>query len=224
MRLNSLLPGRSSLWSILLLVLSGMVCAGLAGCGQSMGAVLYTMGAYPSQKIPAEYSLPKGNLLILVDDDRDLIQPATAREVLVDELAKLLKEHELVDHVTTNEEIIRLRREEPKFDQRGAREVGKMANADTVLWLSTIDFSVNNDLEMAVTPARFSVMLKVLDVKAEKAGEVRLWPLERDGRLVEITISPQDLHQAKSLKEAHEKMATALSEEIAKLFYEQTVK
>ena len=42
-------------------------------------------------------------------DNLILIQPNTARDVLVDEMAKRLKEHEIAEKVTTNEEIARLR-------------------------------------------------------------------------------------------------------------------
>jgi hypothetical protein len=195
-----------------------------AGCGPSLGAWLYTLKLYPTQTIAAQYTIPKGNLLILVDDDRDLIQPKTARDSLIDELAKLFKEHEVADRVTTNEELSKLRQQEPKFEKRGAREIGQLANADTVLWLNTINFSLNNDLEMTVTPGKFAVMVKVVNAKAEKADEVRLWPTDRDGRLVEVTMSSHDIRQCKSLKEAHEKMAAALADEVAKLFYEQKIK
>lgn len=196
----------------------------LVGCGQQGGAWLYTFGLYPTQKIPTEFTFPKGSVLVLVDDDRELIQPSTAREVLVDEMAKRLKEHEISDNVTTNEEIARIRQAEPDFDKRGARELGRLANADTVLWLSTIDFSLNNDLEMLVNPGRFAVMVKAINAKAEKPEDVRLWPPDREGRLVEVSVSPHDLRACHNLKEAHEKMASALADEVAKLFYQQEVR
>lgn len=196
----------------------------LAGCGPDIGAWIYTLGLHPSQKIPAEYKPTPGNVLVLVDDDRDLIQPTTAREVLVDELARQLKEHKLAERVTTNEELARLRKEEPRFDEHGAREIGEMAHADTVIWLKTTAFSLNSDLEMAVSPARFAVSAFVLNAKAEKSDEVRLWPTEREGRPVEVTISPHDIRRCKDLKEAHTLVATTMAVEVAKLFYDQEIR
>ena len=93
------------------------------GCGPDFGAFVYTLGLYPSQKIAAEYNLSKGNMLVLVDDVRDLIQPTTARDALVDEMAKRLSEHQFAERVTTNEEIARLRQKEPRLDERGLREL-----------------------------------------------------------------------------------------------------
>jgi hypothetical protein len=194
------------------------------GCGPSFGAWLYTLGLYPSQIVPAQYKLPSGNMLILVDDERDLIQPTTAREALVDELAKQFKEHQLAERVTTNEELASLRQREPKFDQRGARELGRLANCDTVVWLSTTEFTLNNDLEMVMNPVRFTVAVRVINAKAEKTEDVRLWPTEREGKLVEVTVSPHDIRECKDLKEAHTKVATAMADEVAKLFYEQKIR
>jgi virulence-associated protein VagC len=200
----------------------GMLFA--TGCGPQFGAWLYTLGLYPTQTIPAQFKLPSGPVLVLVDDDRDLIQPTTAREALVDELARLLKENAQVEQVTTNEELARLRRDEPKFDQRGARELGQAAKADTVLWLATTDFSLNNDLEMVMSPARFTVAVRVIDAKAEEADKVRLWPTEREGRLVQVQVSPHEIRQCKDLKEAHQKVASVMAVEVAKLFYDQKIR
>lgn len=202
----------------------GLAMGLLVGCGPSLGAWLYTFGLYPTQVIPAEYTLPPEDVLVLVDDDRDLIQPSTAREVLVDELAKLLKEHTAVERVTTNEELARLRKTEPNFDQRGARELGRAANAGTVLWLNTTEFALNSNLELAMSPARFTVAVRVINANAETADEVRLWPTEREGRIVQVSVGPHDIRACRDLKEAHAKIATAMAEEVAKLFYDQKIR
>jgi hypothetical protein len=218
----SISSNRAGLAAGLLLALAGTVL--LSGCGPSWGAWVYTMGLYPTQKIPAEYQLPKGSFLILVDDDRDLIRPSKAKEVVVDELAKLLKDHKLAEQVTTNEELARLRQEEPRFNERGARELGQAAHADTVLWLNTMDFTLNSDLEMVMNPAKWAVTVRVINAKAEKTEEVRLWPTEREGRLVEITVSPHDIRRCKDLDEAHTLLASTMADEVAKLFYEQEIR
>jgi len=192
----------------------------MTGCGPSFGAWLYTLNLVPKEKSVAEYKLPKGPLLVLVDDDQDLIHPPTAREALVEALAKQLKEHQIADRITTNDELAKIRHSEPKFDQRGAREVGRLAKADTVLWLSVKQFALENDLDIAVTPATFAVALKVVDAQAERREDVRLWPLDREGKLMVITVSPQDIRACKSLAEVHQKLADEMADKIAKLFYD----
>jgi len=207
------------------LCLCALALPALTGCGSAAGAWLYTLGLYPTQTIPAEYTLPKDkSVLILVDDDRDLIKPSTAREALVDDLAKLLKHNAQVEKITTNEELARLRQEEPRFDRRGARELGELANADLVLWLKTTDFALNSDLEMAMTPARFTVAVRLLDVHATEAEQVRLWPTDREGRLVQVQVSVHDIRRCKDLKEAHGMVAAAMADEVAKLFYDQKIR
>lgn len=195
----------------------------LAGCGPTAGAWLHTLGMVPSQKVEAEFVLPKGPLLILVDDDQELIQPPLAKRRLVELLGEQLRENKVADRVTTNEELARIQQDEPKFDQRGAREVGRLAKADTVLWLSVKQFSVPDDLEIAVAPGTFSLMLKVIDATAEKREDVRLWPLDREGRLVSVTLTPNELHEAKTRTAVHDAMAAAMADKIARMFYEYKI-
>jgi hypothetical protein len=195
----------------------------LSGCGPSFGAWLYTLGMVPKQKSTAEYKLPQGPVLILVDDEQDLVDLPNAKEALVTALGQQLKDHKIANQVTTSEELAKIRQSEEKFDQRGAREIGLLAHADTVLWLSIKQFSVEKDLELAVAPANFAATLKVVNARADKRDEVRLWPLDREGRLVSVTVSPQDLHACKSKAEVHEKMADAMADKVAKLFYDYEI-
>lgn len=196
--------------------------AACTGC-QQLGSLLYFSGAAPAQKVPAEFKLPSGPVLILIDDVQDLVQPAFTKELLVDSLAKQLKEHKLADHVTTNEELSRVRLADVKFDQRGVREVGRQVGADTVLWLDVRQFSLDKDIEMTVIPAQFAVTLKVVNAKADKREDVRLWPLDREGELVEVSISAQDVHKLKIQRAICQKLADDLADKIAKVFYEYTV-
>jgi hypothetical protein len=198
-----------------------------SGC-QQLGAFWYFFLQPQTKKITAEYKMPTapaGSVLVLVDDDQGLVKPPTARLALVDSLARELKAHKVCDKVTTNEEIARMRQAEPKFDQRGAREMGRLAEADVVLLLCTQSFSVEDELEMATTPAKFAVTVRVIDAKAETADQVRLWPgpTERDGRLVEGMVEPQVLRSLKNVREAHEKLAAVLATNIAELFYDREV-
>ena len=191
-----------------------------AGCGPMAGTLLYHTGLVQPEKTKAAFDLPKKPLLILVDDDAGLIQPPVARDALVDALAKELRTRNLVENVTTNEELARLRQSEPDFDRRGAREIGRMARAELVLWLKVVRFTLPDNLEAAMAPCYFGASVKVLDANAEQRQDVCLWPPEREGKLVEAKVSPHQIQAAKNLREAHHVMADALAAEVAKLFYE----
>lgn len=202
--------------------LYGMLCLA-AGCGPDFGAVIYHLGLIPEQAVKAEFKLPAGSLLILVDDDMDLVQPPLARELLVDALATQLKEHRVADRVTTNKEIGLIRQTVADFDKLSISEVGRRANADTVIWMQVEDFYVEKDLEMMVTPGRFGVRVKVFNPREENKFRKRLWPPEREGRSVNVTISPHDIRQCKSHAEVHRLLAETMADKVAKLFYDYKV-
>lgn len=193
--------------------------AGSAGCGPRAGTVLYFLGMGKGQDIPADYELPQKPLLILVDDEYDLVHPPHARDALVDALSKELRDRDLADKITSNEELAKVRQNTPNFDKRGAREVGELVKADIVLWLRIRRFTLPDDLEAAMQPCFFGVALKVLDVKASKREDVALWPKEREGKFVEVKVSPHDLRAAGNIREAHRVMAEKLAQDVAKLFY-----
>lgn len=193
------------------------------GC-PDMGAILWTFGMVPDQEVKAEFTMPEGPLLILVDDEMGMVQPTLARDALVDALAIEFRRHEVVERVTTNEEIARIRQSSPDFDQLSIREVGKRAKADTVLWMNVERFSVQPDLEKMVSPGHFMVRLKVFDARAEKTRDVRLWPPTRDGKYVKVEVGPHDMRECSSMAEVHRLMAARLAEEIAKLFYDYKIK
>jgi hypothetical protein len=188
------------------------------GCGPQAGAWLYNLGLAPKQTSTAEYEIPPGPVLILVDDDQDLIQPPIARQALIDALAKELKVHNKVEQVTTNEELARVQQIEPNFNDRGAREVGRLVGARTVLWISVQQFVVERDLELAVSPAQFAARIKLINAEAETRDQVRLWPPDREGYFLSVTVPPQEVRTCRSLKEVHEKVAEKAADQIAKLF------
>jgi len=218
--INVMVDGSLTGWRVPWLGLWATLWLAASGCGQQAGILMYHMGLVKPKTIPAEFELPKAPLLILVDDDWDLVHPRTARDALVDALAKELKTHGLIERATTNEELARIRQSEPDFEQRGAREVGRLAKADTVLWLKVVRFALEDDLELAVSHAHFAVTVKVLDARADKREAVRLWPKGREGKLVEAKISPHDIRKCKTTREAHAAMAGPLAQKIAQFFYE----
>jgi hypothetical protein len=209
--------------SILRLILLPMVAGLLSttGCaGQRAGEWLYTFGMVKPPKKAVSFELPKKPLLILVDDDRDLAQPRQICDLLVDALAQELRNHDLVDRVTTNEEIAKIKQSEPNYDKRGAREVGRLVKADVVLWLNINRYSLPDELDWSASPSYFGVSVKVINAQAERRDDVRLWPTTPEGKIIEVKVSPHDIRKCKTVKEAQQAMAESLATEIARLFYE----
>lgn len=196
----------------------------VAGCQQL--ATLWYFIRPPLKTVKAEYPLKSAGVLVLVDDDQGLVKPPMAREFLVDALAREFKDNKVTDKVTTNEEIARIRQAEPKFDERGARELGQLAEAQTVVLLSVTSFAMADEMELAAAPAKFGVSVRLIDAKAEDRDKVRLWPselTEREGRTVECEIPAHELRKFKTATEAHAELAKRLAGEIAILFYDHQV-
>lgn len=206
------------------LVVMALVSVMATGCGPTAGAWLYTLGLVPEEKVKAEYRLPAAPLLILVDDDQGLVQPPTTTLALVELLSEELRKNGAIDRVTTNDEIARLRQANPDFDRLSIREVARQAQADTVLWISVEEYAMENNLELVSVPARFAVRLKVFNARAEQKRDLRLWPPEREGKFVVVTVGPNELRRCKSPAEAHRRLAQEMADKIAKLFYDHTIK
>ena len=201
---------------------SGLLLALTAGCPQ-FGAVLYHMGFGPNKDVEAKFQFPAGSVVILVDDDMDLVQPTLAREVLVDQLATEFARNEIAERVTRNDELARVRQASGNFERMPVREVGRRVNADTVLWLSVEDFFIEDDLSITVKDARFAVKLKVFDVHEESLRKIRLWPPGREGKRVSATLSAHEVRACRNRAEVHRKLAAALADRIARLFYSYTI-
>jgi hypothetical protein len=214
--------GRIRPESALLVSAVGLALTASTGCYDA-GALIYTMGLAPEQEVEAEYELTAKDVLVLVDDPEDLVRPGDAEFALVDEVAKQLYANEIAERVTTHEEIAALRRAHPDFHEKGVREIGELANVDRVIWLTVTRFKMQSDLEMVVAPASFAVTVKLINAKAEKPGDVRLWPTGREGHLVEIEMGPHEIRRSNTLKEAHQKLAAKLAEEVVNLFYKRTI-
>jgi hypothetical protein len=194
-----------------------MICG--AGCHEA-GVLHYFL--MPDQKVEAEFELSDKPLVILVDDVRGLVDPPMARQALVESLSEELREHKVARRITTNEELARVRQAEPDFDKLSIREVGRKVNADVMIWISVIEFGFDQNLEMAVAPGRFVAKVKVFDIRAENEGNLRLWPTQRQGRFVDVEIPPHKVRSCKNKAEVHEKLADAMADKIARLFYEYT--
>lgn len=175
------------------------------------------------EKVSAEFKLPPGPLVILVDDYLDVVQPPLAREALLDALSEELRKQELATQITTKQELAQARKADREFDKRSIREVGRLVKAETMIWINPQEYEVDDDVELAHTDARFSVQIKVFDVTAEEESKIRLWPGTRFGQSVRATVSAHDVRQCKSRTEVHHKVATALADQVAKLFYEYKI-
>jgi hypothetical protein len=206
----------------LLILATSLSCLTSTGCVQ-LGVLMHHAGLGPKEKIEAKYELPERPVVILVDDDLSLVQPPVACQALVDMLAIELKSHELVDRVTTNEELAELKSSVDDFSKLSIRQVGRSVQADVVLWVSVEDFRVPTEADLIAGPARFVVRVKVFDANAQRRQDVRLWPDNRQGQYLTVVIEPHNLQRYATIPAMHHALAEEMADKIAKLFYTYTI-
>jgi len=183
--------------------------------------MLYYLGAGDRQKTAAQFTLGKGPILVLVDDLGERVIWPEIRERLAGRLADDLLAHKATEKVISPQTLQLARRTQPDFDKRGCREVGRLMGADQVLWVEVADFFASEALEDVDSATRIAVTIKVVDPKGTvKDGNIRVWPVEREGRPVKVELSANDVNRARTRQAIAEELTSRLAVEIARLFYE----
>lgn len=209
--------------AVLLVVLgvTGAVC----GCGFSQGQLLYFMADWQGPKVEAEFQLTReGPVLILVDDLQERLSSPRSGTTLAKQLAKELETNRAVDRLVPQAKLGALRRQHQDFDQISCREIGEQAGAHQVLYLEVRDFYAEPEVEDAGGAARISVAVKVINVLEKKdRDKVRLWPAERDGRVVSADLDAAAVMQAKTPNAISDRLTRELAAKLARLFYDHRV-
>ena len=199
----------------------GAVC----GCGFSQGQLLYFMADWQGPKVEAEFQLTReGPVLILVDDLQERLSSPRSGTTLAKQLAKELETNQAVAQLVPQAKLGALRRQHQDFDQLSCREIGEQAGAHQVLYLEIRDFYAEPDIEDAGGAARMSVAVKVINVLEKKErSKVRLWPAERDGRVMSTDLDAAAVMQAKTSKAISDRLTGELAAKLARLFYDHHV-
>ncbi len=193
----------------------------LAGCaGETFGGLLYHLFLPHSSRVAAEFTLADGPLLILVDDDLELFTWPPARDLLIDEIAKHLREAKAVNRVFPSQKVNALRRADPKFNERSISELGKDLGAKQVLWLQVHEFVATTNFDTVSEAARCMMRIKVFDPHAKNKAEMRLWPTSREGWILTVSKSARDLTEYERNEDIARMLITKAAEDAAKLFYD----
>ena len=94
------------------LLVIALLCPALAGC-QAFGGLLVNIGLIPARKVAASYEFGPGPLLILIDDDKEVVTWGPATDLIVDEVAKHLKEADVETEIIGSRRLSGIRREIP---------------------------------------------------------------------------------------------------------------
>lgn len=198
-----------------------LALAPIGGCTYSGGQLLYMMGFGEANRVPAEFTLTDGPLLVFIDDyNEELTTPGAARH-LFDELSQELLRQGAATKIIPLETIDGIRQSRPDFGKLSVRKIGELAGAEQVLWVAVTDFLAEERVYSASEAAYSRVAVRVLDPHEKKRrSRVRLWPVSPTGHAVGTKMSGARMAELKTSKAISQVLAANLSVKIAKLFYE----
>jgi hypothetical protein len=209
---------RIGVWSLAALVL-------IPGCGPQFGALLYHSGLVPEEKTKTQFKLTQNKLAILVDDPTGALPSSNLRDDLQSTLAAELTEHKVCGAIVSQTEMGRVERTNRQFDTMSIRAIGEQVQAEQVIHVQILSFSVGDEAKLGVYQGRAKAMVKVCGT--ERKPDVRLWPPSGDGQSVEIAQPSEQTEQwnpnAKASDVYARTVAARLGKRIAMLFYEHTV-
>ncbi len=179
------------------------------------------MGFGRSIQVDPEFELTKeGAVLVLVDDPEErLFSPGTRLE-LAEKLGRDLKGHKAIGRPVPQEKLARLQHERQDYEEVSCRELGELVEADQVLWLQVRDFHASPELDETSAAARMTVTLKVVNARAAERSEVRLWPVDRQGRIISAELNANDVVRAKSPEGISSLLTDKVAQQVGELFYE----
>ncbi|MCP4246494.1 MAG: hypothetical protein GY778_05545 [bacterium] len=206
-----------SLGLVLLSLAAGGGCAGM-----TQGKLLYFLGFGAGRKADAEFELTRdGPVLVLVDDYEEVFDSGRTPGVLADLVGKELIEQKATDKVVPPARLAKARREDQGYENRGAREIGERLGAHQVVWLEAREYYAPKDVEEIAAAARLSVTVKVLNaLETENRARVRLWPTERQGRMVTVELNANEMVRAEKPELIAKLLCAKMAVEVTKLFYD----
>lgn len=213
--------GRPRLGRLARGLLALLALAQLAGCSYTGGQLLLFSGLFQGARIKAKVTLTKEPILVLVDDPAERVDWPIAKRLLEDDVAQALLKNKAAAKIVPPETLQRLRQSNPDIDERGCREVGRLAGAREVLWLEVQDFYIADNIEQLQEAAYFVVSVRVIDTQESDRARVRRWPESSRGEMVVATRSASQVAKVQSDKNKVAKDLTVdLADKIAKLFYD----
>ncbi len=167
--------------SICAALLGLLVC--LPGC-KYVSAFTYFFG--PPQIQKAEYKLTDGRLAVLLEPAHPEENNPVFTQALCEKVAEIFRDHNIKAQLVPQEEILRLRQQNPDFGRWSLQKTGQRLDAKQVLYARIERLQIREDPDAPIMQPVVRMRLKLIDPSAP-ADAARLWPPldERDGREVE---------------------------------------
>ena len=126
----------------------------------------------PTVTVAAQYKLPAGNLLILVDSPAERIGLSGISPLLSGELASEISQQGLAPTTIPARELANLQISTENFDQLDIAQIGRRLSARQVLYVEVIEFTLGTLVDSSVGRGVVRARVKVFDVGLNQ----RVWP------------------------------------------------
>jgi hypothetical protein len=190
-------------------------CLGLPGCQVFLPFIALWELAFPHDKVPAQFKLPKDKRVLVFPDDmnRPVAYPPVKR-ALAEKVGKVLVEKKAVAYAVPYDELIDLQHSEPNFNRLAVATVGRKLGADLVILVNIDQFQLKDSPVSTLWRGRFSAKVRVVDVR-----KGRLWPDESAGRPVSASEPVCDNSSETYGTVLSQLLADKLGTEVAQLFH-----
>jgi hypothetical protein len=168
---------------------------------------------------PALFTLPPAKrVLVFIDVRPNVPVPPDFPADLGQKISDHLYQHHATEHVVSQSRLTELRRDPEKFSAMGIADIAQATDADIVLHVDTLMFSVSALSDESITMGLTQALVKVVD----KNGK-RLWPtLAATGAGVEARIDPAFAEQ-RDRPAVQKEMSDLLAIRIGRMFHKYAV-
>jgi hypothetical protein len=179
------------------------------------------MGVGRGPMVEARFRLTDAPIMILIDDPAQRVDWPMAPRYLFDDLSQELLKRGGASKIVPLQTVNHLRQSVPDFEKRGCREVGKLGNAEQVLWIQVQDFFADQQIQEADVAAYFTVTVKVINVLERRhRARVRLWPPSAQGHLLSASMTGSEVALVKTKDAICKDLTGRLAVKIARLFHD----
>jgi len=202
-------------------LLAACTALACASCGQTGGQIFYLFGIGQTKKVPAQYKLSTGPILVLIDDPQERLDWPVANRMLFDAVTQELLRQEATETTIPWETLQGMRQADPDFAKLSARQIGEKAGADQVIWLEVQFFQAREELQELSEAGVFAVNLRVINPREKTSrSAVRLWPTGLDGYFVSARLSANEVDKFRTRDVIVQALAQRLAEKIVRLFHD----
>lgn len=204
--------------SLALAALAGVIVL-VAGCN-IVGALVVMLA--PPQIQKAEFQLTRERLAVLIDMARPEEENVVFRQGLHDKLVEIFNENNVKTQIIPQEELQRLRQQNPDFKDWDIRKIGRRLNAKQVLWVRVDRLQLRETPGSPLLTPVAQLRLKVIGAEDAATGGARLWPgsSEPDGRTVQRARPAQEASSPMAIDAEARKLGKDAAWLVAMPFYD----